>query len=72
MAVSVSIEADRIYTSALKALADRKRVTVAQLVREAVDEKLGEQLKPYIDFFVAQSGDNSLQSGPGNPEPASA
>lgn len=72
MAISVSIDADRIYTSALRALADQKHVTVAKLVKEAVDEVHGDQLQPYIDFFVAQSGDQILHNGDNTSEPASA
>jgi hypothetical protein len=63
MAVSVSIDADRDYTNALKALAHVNKTTVARIVRQAVDSEYGDQLKPYLDFFVAQSGDKSLHIG---------
>jgi hypothetical protein len=65
MAVSVSIDADRDYTNALKALAHKNKTTVAQLIRQAVDSKYGDQLKPYLDFFIAQRGDKSLHNGSG-------
>lgn len=68
--ISVSIRADRIFTQSLKALAQVKGTTVADLTREALDKCLGSELTPFLVFFTnsvnadRQSASNG-DSGPG-------
>lgn len=68
--ISVSIRADRIYTQSLKALAQSKETTVADLTRESLDKCLGGELTPYLVFFTKsvnagrQNASND-DSGPG-------
>lgn len=57
------------YPAALAALAAKKRRKVGAMVREAIDEKWGEELKPLLAYFDASSdqqndqSDNSVTTG---------
>jgi hypothetical protein len=61
---TVTIRGNEHYTRALNALASAKGVKIGDLVREAVDEKYGEQLElamPFvatIDRKIDQSADS--------------
>lgn len=54
MNTAVSLEGDKAYTRALKALAYKKGLTVGQLVRRGLDAQYGSELKPHLDFFVEE------------------
>lgn len=58
---NVSLRGNRAYTKALKALAYSQGIAVGDLVRLAVDAKFGKALKKHIDFFDANTGNNSVQ-----------
>lgn len=58
---AVSLRANRPYVQSLRALAEKKGVTVADLVRDALDAQLGEELKSFVIFF-ANSGNDDSQS----------
>lgn len=45
------VTADQNYKDAFNAMARKKRRTMAELVREALDEKYGADLMPYLSFF---------------------
>jgi hypothetical protein len=63
---TVTIRGNEHYTRALNALASAKGVKIGDLVREAVDEKYGEQLElamPFvatIDRKIDQSDDSQI------------
>lgn len=48
--VSLTVIGDETYRNCLHALARDRGTYMAQMVREALDEKYGAELKPYIDF----------------------
>ena len=50
---AVSIKADREYIKALRAVAAVQGITVGELVRASLDAQLGDELKPYLDFFLS-------------------
>jgi len=54
-ATAVSIRADKAYINALRGLASDKDISVADMVRAALDNELGLELEPYLSFF-AKSG----------------
>ena len=43
--------ADQNYKDAFNAFARQRGRTMAELVREALDEKFGSELEPYLSFF---------------------
>ena len=43
--------ADQNYKDAFNAFARQRGRTMAELVREALDEKFGSDLEPYLSFF---------------------
>lgn len=45
------VTADQNFKDAFNAFARQKKRTMAELVREALDEKYGAELKPYLSFF---------------------
>jgi hypothetical protein len=57
--ISVSIRAPKSYTLSLKALAESKGTTVADLTRKAVDDCLGTELAPFLVFFAQRVYDGS-------------
>ncbi len=61
--LAVAFRGDRTYIKALKALAYQKGMTMGDLVRQAVDELCGDELKPHLAFFYAQDGHKNVQSG---------
>jgi hypothetical protein len=69
--ISVSIRAPKSYTLGLKALAESKGTTVADLTRKAVDDCLGIELAPFLVFFAqnvysdSHSKQSKDSSGPG-------
>lgn len=68
--ISVSIEGDRTYVKALKALAYTRGVTIAKLVRSAIDKEYGHDLEPHLDFFVAQDGRKNVHLDTNTSKPA--
>jgi hypothetical protein len=70
--ISVPCTGDRNFVKALKALAYRNGQTMADLVRDTLTDKHGNELQPLIEFFVAQNGDKNNQSETkvATPEPA--
>jgi predicted DNA-binding ribbon-helix-helix protein len=48
---AVSIRASSPYLQALRALAKRRKTKVADLVRNALDKELGEELSSLSSFF---------------------
>lgn len=58
---NVPIQADRPYVKAIKALAYQRGITMAELVRQALDRTYGDQLKSHLAFFYAQTGSDSVQ-----------
>lgn len=59
---TVSLRGDVPYKKALNAVAAARGVKVADLVREALDATLGDELRPHVVRFVASNGDNSLRN----------
>lgn len=51
---TLPVTADQAYKDAFAALAREKRRTMAELVREALDEKYGAELQPHLDFVVSR------------------
>lgn len=49
---TVSLRADDTYRQALRAFADAEGKDMADLVRQAMDEKYGVALQPYLSFFA--------------------
>jgi hypothetical protein len=49
---TVTIRGDEHYTRALNALASAKGIKIGDLVREAVDEKYGDQLELALPFVA--------------------
>lgn len=66
-AIAVPIAANKLYLRALKALAYQNGSTMAELVRNAVDQTYGDQLKGHLEFFAAQSEDKNPQLGSDDP-----
>lgn len=52
---------DDNYKKALKVVAALRGIDTGDLVREALDRALGEELRPHINRFVANSGNNTVQ-----------
>jgi predicted DNA-binding ribbon-helix-helix protein len=48
---SVSIRANRPYIQALLVIAKRRKLKVADLVRQTLDKELGNELSPLSTFF---------------------
>lgn len=51
-ATTIPCEADTNYKNAIKALASARRVTMAQLVRDALDKVHGDELERFTIFFA--------------------
>lgn len=51
--VSLTVMGDETYRNCLHMLARDRGTFMAQLVREALDEKLGADLQPYLDFAAS-------------------
>jgi predicted DNA-binding ribbon-helix-helix protein len=49
---AVSIRSNDAYLAALKELARRKKTTMGDLVKEALDAKFGKELSPLVSFFI--------------------
>lgn len=49
--VSVSIKGDRDFTTMLRTIARKRKTTVGQLVRDAVDQHYGTDLAQLSSFF---------------------
>jgi hypothetical protein len=58
---TVSLVADKEYKQALKALASQRGVEVGQLVRDAIDHAFGDELKPYVALFHANTDGKNYQ-----------
>lgn len=57
--VTVPIRGDNTYKKALKALAYQKGLTMAELVRQAVDQNHSAELRPHLDFFGSNGCKNT-------------
>lgn len=57
------VTADSVYHDAFASFAREKGRTIAELVREALDQKYGAELQPHLDF-VASRGNHKKQSEP--------
>lgn len=57
---AISCRQDEAFRLAMRTLASEKGVDVGDLVREALDDKYGEQLAPLLSFF-RERGNNSPQ-----------
>lgn len=57
--LAVSLRGTRTYRRALKSVAEDRGVDVADLVREALDAYVGDEIRPYLSFFASsnKSGD---------------
>ncbi|MCC6976451.1 MAG: hypothetical protein IT322_20780 [Anaerolineae bacterium] len=53
---AVSFRGDAVYKKALKAVAAQKGITVADLVRQAVDKCFEDEIRPHLEFFAANTG----------------
>lgn len=60
---TISLRGNTPYKKALNAVAAARGIKVADLVREALDAKFGDELRPHVVRFVAANGDTSLQNG---------
>jgi hypothetical protein len=49
--LTVPITADKNYKDAFNLFARQRGRTMAALVREALDEKFGKDMQPYLSFF---------------------
>lgn len=49
--LTVPITADKNYKDAFNLFARQRGRTMAALVREALDEKFGADMEPYLSFF---------------------
>lgn len=59
---TVPLQGTEEYKQALKALAGTKKLKLGQLIRIAVENVYGHELKPYLDFFDAQNGSKNFHS----------
>jgi len=50
-ATAISIRASRVYKMALRELASRRKMSIADLVREACDKTYGHEIVPLVNFF---------------------
>jgi hypothetical protein len=59
------VEADQTYKNAFASLARVKGLTMATLVRRALDKEYGQELQPFLSFFEESDARNhqSLISG---------
>lgn len=58
---TVPLQANDNYKDALATMARDRKVTMALLVRRALDAMYGDDLKPYISFFESR-GDRNHQT----------
>lgn len=56
---AISVRGNRTFIKAFRELAERKKRPMADLVREAIDEKFAEELKPLVSFFESIDYKNS-------------
>lgn len=50
--ISVSLRADRTYVDALRQIARKRKMVVADLVRECIDSQLGSTISTYLDSYA--------------------
>lgn len=58
---ALSVEADKPYIKAMRALAATRGISVGRMVRQALDAQLGVELEPFALFFAAD-GPNDVQT----------
>ena len=63
-ATTISIEGDREYVETINGLAKAMKTTAAALVRQAVDQKFGQQLE-VVRLHNAKLGQKIIHSGNG-------
>jgi predicted DNA-binding ribbon-helix-helix protein len=61
---NVSIRGGKPLVLALKAVAAARGITVAELVRDAVDKQYGDELRPHLKNFSAKAGTKLFQTEP--------
>lgn len=67
---SISVEGDKSFVLAFGSFAKVKGSTAAKLVREALNEKYGVELAPFLDFFAASAVTQNTQSNHESNNPA--
>lgn len=56
---AVSIKAKKPYVQSLRALAEKRGISIGLMVRQALDAQLGVELEPLVSFFE-QVGNKSF------------
>jgi hypothetical protein len=58
----ISLKGDKAYIAAFRLLSEKHGKTVAELVRTALDNAYGSDMKPLLDFLSASNGRSIVQT----------
>lgn len=59
---TISLRGDETYKKALAVIAAMRGITMGDLVRETLDASLEGEMRPFLDRFVTNDGQRTIQN----------